>query len=96
MRGAVQQPRHQLLITQPARSRTVQQLEETVGDAWTTPRRNRRASCWDQVAQAVTDKGTVYGDLKSLGPVIRTSETAPRWSKATPRLGSSRPEWLPR
>lgn len=45
---------------------------------------------------AVTDEGTVYGDLKSLGPVIRMSETAPRWSKTTPRLGSSRPEWLPR
>ncbi|MEU4205381.1 CoA transferase [Streptomyces sp. NPDC026294] len=45
---------------------------------------------------AVTKEGTAYGDLKSLGPVIRMSETAPRWSKATPRLGSSRPEWLPR
>ncbi|MFK8851015.1 CoA transferase [Streptomyces sp. Ac-502] len=45
---------------------------------------------------AVTDDGTAYGDLKSLGPVIRMSETAPRWSKPTPRLGSSRPEWLPR
>ncbi|MFD7666017.1 CoA transferase [Streptomyces sp. NPDC059788] len=45
---------------------------------------------------AVTDDGTVYGDLKSLGPVIRMSETPPSWSKTTPRLGSSRPEWLPR
>lgn len=45
---------------------------------------------------AVADGGSVYGDLKSLGPVIRMSETAPRWSKPTPRLGSSRPEWLPR
>ncbi|WP_421106285.1 hypothetical protein [Streptomyces sp. NEAU-S77] len=45
---------------------------------------------------AVTDDAIAYGDLKSLGPVIRMSETAPRWSGTTPRLGSSRPEWLPR
>lgn len=45
---------------------------------------------------AVADDATAYGDLKSLGPVIRMSETAPRWSGTTPRLGSSRPEWLPR
>nr|WP_042177872.1 CoA transferase [Kibdelosporangium sp. MJ126-NF4]CEL12824.1 CAIB/BAIF family protein [Kibdelosporangium sp. MJ126-NF4]CTQ98510.1 CAIB/BAIF family protein [Kibdelosporangium sp. MJ126-NF4] len=45
---------------------------------------------------AVTDDDTIYGDLKSLGPVIRMSETPPRWSGTTPRLGSSRPEWLPR
>ncbi|MFH8982831.1 CoA transferase [Streptomyces varsoviensis] len=45
---------------------------------------------------AVADDGTAYGDLKSLGPVIRMSETAPRWAGTTPRLGSSRPEWLPR
>lgn len=44
---------------------------------------------------AVTDTDTVYGDLKSLGPVIRMSETPPRWARTTPRLGSSRPEWLP-
>ncbi|KOG86976.1 acyl-CoA transferase, partial [Streptomyces varsoviensis] len=45
---------------------------------------------------AVADDGTAYGDLKSLGPVIRMSETAPRWAGTTPRLGSSRPEWRPR
>jgi crotonobetainyl-CoA:carnitine CoA-transferase CaiB-like acyl-CoA transferase len=45
---------------------------------------------------AVADEDTVYGDLKSLGPVIRMSETPPRWSRTTPRLGSSRAEWLPR
>ncbi|MEV0261215.1 CoA transferase [Streptomyces sp. NPDC050617] len=45
---------------------------------------------------AVADDATAYGDLKSLGPVIRMSETPPRWSGTTPRLGSSRPEWLPR
>ncbi len=45
---------------------------------------------------AVTDDGTGYGDLKSLGPVIRMSETPPRWSRTTPQLGSSRPEWISR
>ncbi|WP_246257231.1 CoA transferase [Amycolatopsis anabasis] len=45
---------------------------------------------------AVTDDNTCYGDLKSLGPVLRMSETPPRWSRTTPRLGSSRPEWIPR
>lgn len=42
---------------------------------------------------AVYDDGTVYGDLKSLGPVIQMSETNPRWDKTTPALGSSLPEW---
>ncbi|MFH8348111.1 CoA transferase [Streptomyces sp. NPDC018045] len=45
---------------------------------------------------AVLDDATVYGDLKSLGPVVRMSDTPPRWAGTTPRLGSSRPEWLPR
>jgi crotonobetainyl-CoA:carnitine CoA-transferase CaiB-like acyl-CoA transferase len=45
---------------------------------------------------AVTDNDTIYGDLKSLGPVIRMSETPPRWPTTTPRLGSSAPAWLPR
>jgi crotonobetainyl-CoA:carnitine CoA-transferase CaiB-like acyl-CoA transferase len=45
---------------------------------------------------AVTDDDTVYGDLKSLGPIIRMSETSPHWSRTTPSLGSSRPEWIPR
>ncbi|KUJ31067.1 MULTISPECIES: CoA transferase [Streptomyces] len=45
---------------------------------------------------AVADDATAYGDLKSLGPVIRMSGTPPHWSRTTPRLGSSRPEWIPR
>ncbi len=44
---------------------------------------------------AVCDDGTVYGDLKSLGPVIRMSETSPVWSRTTPELGSGKPEWKP-
>jgi crotonobetainyl-CoA:carnitine CoA-transferase CaiB-like acyl-CoA transferase len=39
---------------------------------------------------------TSYGALKTLGPVLRMSETQPRWARVTPRLGSSAPEWLPR
>ncbi|WP_202946272.1 CoA transferase [Paenibacillus terrae] len=45
---------------------------------------------------AVCDNNTIYGDLKSLGPVIRMSETPPRWSNTTPELGSDKAEWLPR
>lgn len=47
-------------------------------------------------AYAVCDNNTIYGDLKSLGPVIRMSETSPRWSNTTPELGSGKAEWLPR
>ncbi|MFG1430015.1 CoA transferase [Xanthobacter sp. V2C-8] len=40
--------------------------------------------------------GTCYGDLKTLAPVLRMSQTPCRWLRPTPRLGSDRPEWLPR
>ena len=39
---------------------------------------------------------TCYGSLKTLGPVLKMSETQPHWSRPTPRLGSNTPEWLPR
>jgi crotonobetainyl-CoA:carnitine CoA-transferase CaiB-like acyl-CoA transferase len=39
---------------------------------------------------------TSYGALKTLGPVLRMSETQPRWARPTPRLGGDQPEWLPR
>lgn len=45
-------------------------------------------------ALAVYDDNTVYGDLKTLGPVLWMSETPCRWSRTTPQLGSDRPEWL--
>jgi crotonobetainyl-CoA:carnitine CoA-transferase CaiB-like acyl-CoA transferase len=35
-----------------------------------------------------------HGALKHLGPVLTMSETKPYWDKASPVLGSSRPEWL--
>jgi crotonobetainyl-CoA:carnitine CoA-transferase CaiB-like acyl-CoA transferase len=45
---------------------------------------------------AVCDDGTCYGDLKSLGPVLKMSETPPHWFRTTPQLGSNRAEWLAR
>ncbi|MFF2015333.1 CoA transferase [Paenibacillus sp. NPDC058177] len=41
---------------------------------------------------AVYDNNTSYGDLKSLGPVIRMNETPPQWSRTTPTLGSDKAE----
>jgi crotonobetainyl-CoA:carnitine CoA-transferase CaiB-like acyl-CoA transferase len=34
-----------------------------------------------------------YGELKTLGPALRMSETSPRWSRPTPPLGGDPPEW---
>ncbi|MFG1317527.1 CoA transferase [Xanthobacter autotrophicus] len=47
-------------------------------------------------ALAVHVDGTCYGDLKTLGPVLRMSETPCRWSRPTPRLGGDQPEWMAR
>ncbi|MGK9221169.1 CoA transferase [Microbacterium barkeri] len=44
----------------------------------------------------VRQDATVYGDLELLGPVLRLSETTPRWEASTPALGSSTPRWLAR
>jgi|LNFM01.1.fsa_nt_gb crotonobetainyl-CoA:carnitine CoA-transferase CaiB-like acyl-CoA transferase len=33
------------------------------------------------------------GPLRHLGPILRLSETPPRWVRPTPRLGGDRPEW---
>ncbi|MGE0153796.1 MAG: CoA transferase [Reyranellaceae bacterium] len=38
---------------------------------------------------------TPYGRLRHLAPVLQLSETPPRWSRPTPKLGRDRPEWLP-
>ena len=38
---------------------------------------------------------TSYGPLRHLGPVLKLSETPPRWQRPTPKLGGSAPEWLP-
>ncbi|MBL6079639.1 CoA transferase [Belnapia sp. T18] len=37
-----------------------------------------------------------YGDLLTLGPVLRLSETPCRWALPTPKLGADQPEWLAR
>ncbi len=37
-----------------------------------------------------------YGDLLTLGPVLRMSETPVRWDRPTPALGSDDAIWLPR
>jgi crotonobetainyl-CoA:carnitine CoA-transferase CaiB-like acyl-CoA transferase len=39
---------------------------------------------------------TCYGALKTLGPVLRMSETQPHWARTTPCPGGDAPEWLPR
>lgn len=36
---------------------------------------------------------TPYGGLKHLKPVLQLSETAPHWSRPSPRLGQDRAEW---
>lgn len=45
---------------------------------------------------SMCDDGTGYGDLKTLGPVFRMSETSPTWLGTTPMLGSSPPQWAVR
>ncbi|MCG8707943.1 CoA transferase [Brenneria sp. 4F2] len=42
---------------------------------------------------AVCDENTSYGDLKSLGPVLRMSSTPCQWFGTTPSLGGDRPIW---
>lgn len=41
-------------------------------------------------------ENSFYGDLLTLGPVLRMSETPCRWASPTPRFGGDRPEWLAR
>lgn len=50
----------------------------------------------EDLAELRIDSETTYGPLRHLGPVLRLSETRPRWMRPTPRLGSSPPEWLAR
>jgi hypothetical protein len=33
------------------------------------------------------------GPLRHLGPILKLSETPPRWIRPTPKLGGDRPEW---
>lgn len=50
----------------------------------------------DELAPLLVREENAYGDLKTLGPVLRMSETPPRWDRPTPRLGGDAPAWLPR
>jgi crotonobetainyl-CoA:carnitine CoA-transferase CaiB-like acyl-CoA transferase len=36
---------------------------------------------------------TAYGRLKTIGPVLRMSETTPHWARPTPAFGGDAPEW---
>ena len=38
---------------------------------------------------AVCGDGTIYGDMKTLGPIIRMSETNPRWNGTMPSMARS-------
>ena len=46
-----------------------------------------------ELAQLRIESQTTSGPLRHLGPVIKLSETPPRWDRPTPQLGSGRPEW---
>jgi crotonobetainyl-CoA:carnitine CoA-transferase CaiB-like acyl-CoA transferase len=50
----------------------------------------------EQLAALQVQEHGVYGDLKTLGPVLRMSETPPFRDKPTPPLGGDDPVWLPR
>jgi crotonobetainyl-CoA:carnitine CoA-transferase CaiB-like acyl-CoA transferase len=50
----------------------------------------------DELAPLHVHEESCYGDLKTLGPVLRMSETPPRWDRPTPSLGGDEPVWLSR
>jgi crotonobetainyl-CoA:carnitine CoA-transferase CaiB-like acyl-CoA transferase len=49
-----------------------------------------------ELAPLMVAASTCYGDLKTLGPALKMSETTPAWSRPTPRLGGDAPAWLAR
>lgn len=46
------------------------------------------------IADVLQTSQTPYGNMRHLGPVLRLSETSPRWELPSSPLGSHRPEWL--
>jgi crotonobetainyl-CoA:carnitine CoA-transferase CaiB-like acyl-CoA transferase len=48
------------------------------------------------LASLYVDENASYGPLRTLGPVLKMSETPCGWSRPTPKLGSDEPVWLPR
>ncbi|GAB2889792.1 CoA transferase [Paraburkholderia jirisanensis] len=49
----------------------------------------------DVLSTLYVDEDASYGPLRTLGPVLKMSETPSRWALPTPRLGGDEPEWLP-
>jgi crotonobetainyl-CoA:carnitine CoA-transferase CaiB-like acyl-CoA transferase len=47
----------------------------------------------DELAELRIDSQPAFGPLRHLGPILRLSETPPRWSRPTPVLGGDAPEW---
>ncbi len=67
--------------------------------------RQRLASSFNDAPEQLTEveleslyvrEDSSYGDLLTLGPVLRMSETPCRWALPTPKFGGDRPEWLAR
>jgi crotonobetainyl-CoA:carnitine CoA-transferase CaiB-like acyl-CoA transferase len=50
----------------------------------------------DVLKTLYVDEETYYGPLRTLGPVLRMSETPCRWMLPTPQLGGDEAVWLPR
>jgi crotonobetainyl-CoA:carnitine CoA-transferase CaiB-like acyl-CoA transferase len=48
----------------------------------------------EEAAALQMESDTSYGHLRHLAPVIRFSETRPRWSRPTPALGGDEAVWL--
>ncbi len=47
-----------------------------------------------ELAPLLVEEHASYGDLRTLGPALRMSETPPFWDKPTPALGGDAPVWL--
>jgi crotonobetainyl-CoA:carnitine CoA-transferase CaiB-like acyl-CoA transferase len=47
-----------------------------------------------EVSALQMESKTSYGDIRHLAPVIRYSETQPKWAGPTPALGGDTAEWL--
>jgi crotonobetainyl-CoA:carnitine CoA-transferase CaiB-like acyl-CoA transferase len=47
------------------------------------------------LASLYVDENASYGPLRTLGPVLKMSETPCVWSRPTPKLGGDEPVWLP-
>lgn len=48
----------------------------------------------EEIAALHTQSDTGHGPLRHLAPILKMSETQPRWSRPTPVLGANAPEWL--